>query len=175
MKDFYSRTEEHSSRLIRENASASGVNFVTMGSQILYEEQQSSQLMNESVSRVSARVEVQSGPVKKQKKPNISTVVCNHLGFQDILNLCISPIHPGYVAKAEAQNLLLINLCMHAIQCIFVNRGGTEAERNKIVEDIMNRQYEIEDSGQNFNPLCIFPEATTTGGKHLLRFKRGAF
>ena len=131
--------------------------------------------MNESESRASPTAEVPSEPVKKSKKPNISTVVCNHLGFQDIFNLSISPIHPGYVAKVEAKNILLINYCMHAIQCIFVNRGGTEEERNKIVGDIMSRQYEIEDSGQKFSPLAIFPEGTTTGGNHLLRFKRGAF
>ena len=39
----------------------------------------------------------------------------------------------------------------------------------------MERQREIEDSGRSYNPICIFPEGTTTGGKHLLKFKRGAF
>ena len=87
----------------------------------------------------------------------------------------VSPLHPGFVAKTEAKNIPFMNTAMHAISCIFVNRGGTEAERNKVVEDIITRQVEIEDSGQKFNPLCIFPEGTTTGGTHLLPFKRGAF
>jgi lysophosphatidylcholine acyltransferase/lyso-PAF acetyltransferase len=69
----------------------------------------------------------------------------------------------------------LVGLLCTALQCIFIDRGGTEEERNKIVETIMARQIEIEESGQRFNPICIFAEGTTTGGKHLLKFKRGAF
>lgn len=61
------------------------------------------------------------------------------------------------------------------LHSIFVNRGGTEAERNMIVQTIMDRQRTIEDSGIKFNPICIFAEGTTTGGNHLLKFKRGAF
>ena len=39
----------------------------------------------------------------------------------------------------------------------------------------MVRQIEIEDGGRRFNPICIFAEGTTTNGKYLLNFKRGAF
>ena len=33
----------------------------------------------------------------------------------------------------------------------------------------------IEDEGEDWNPICIFAEGTTTNGKALLPFKRGAF
>ena len=69
---------------------------------------------------------------------------------------------------------ILGTLCQ-GLQSIFINRGGTEEERNQIVETIMARQIEIEDSGRRFNPICIFPEGTTTNGNYLLNFKRGAF
>ena len=39
----------------------------------------------------------------------------------------------------------------------------------------MKRQKQIEDEGQNFNPVCIFAEGTTTHGSHIMKFKRGAF
>ena len=33
----------------------------------------------------------------------------------------------------------------------------------------------IEDDGEDWNPICIFPEGTTTNGRGILPFKRGAF
>jgi len=33
----------------------------------------------------------------------------------------------------------------------------------------------IEVDGEDLNPICIFPEGTTTNGTHLLKFKKGAF
>ena len=56
-----------------------------------------------------------------------------------------------------------------------MNRGGSEAERDKIVETIMARQFQIEEEGFNFNPIALFAEGTTTNGEYLLKFKRGAF
>lgn len=69
---------------------------------------------------------------------------------------------------------LLSTLCI-GLQSTFIDRGGTEEERQKIVETIMRRQIEIEDGGRSFNPICIFPEGTTSNGENLLSFKRGAF
>lgn len=92
-----------------------------------------------------------------------------------MLNLAMSPLHPGYTPKIETKDMYFVGTVAAGLHSIFVNRGGSEEERNKIVKTIMDRQKEIEDSGIKFNPICIFAEGTTTGGNHLLKFKRGAF
>jgi 1-acyl-sn-glycerol-3-phosphate acyltransferase len=69
--------------------------------------------------------------VKNEKKQaEVSTVVCNHIGWQDIFNLQMSSLHPSYLAKEGARNITFISLIMNALQCIYVNRGGTEKERD---------------------------------------------
>ena len=44
-----------------------------------------------------------------------------------------------------------------------------------MVKQIQERQRLIEDEGEDWNPICIFPEGTTTNGRGILPFKRGAF
>jgi 1-acyl-sn-glycerol-3-phosphate acyltransferase len=53
--------------------------------------------------------------------------------------MMVSPLHPCYAAKAEIKNLPIIGVACEAMQCIFIDRGGTEEQRNKIVETIMAR------------------------------------
>jgi 1-acyl-sn-glycerol-3-phosphate acyltransferase len=81
--------------------------------------------------------------------------------------MLLSPLHPGFCVKAELKKTIF-GIVIDSLEGIYINRGGTEEERNKIVETIMARQIEIEDSGKNYNPICIFPEGTTTNGDYLL-------
>lgn len=106
---------------------------------------------------------------------NISTVICNHLGFTEGFNLLLSPLHPAFAAKESLRKAPIFGKLGEGLQAIFVNRGGTEEERNKLIETIMERQIAIEDAGRRLNPICIFPEGTTTNGEYLMSFKRGAF
>lgn len=101
--------------------------------------------------------------------------MCNHFGFTEIFNLVLSPLHPGFTPKIEAKQMWFIGKIVEASECVYVNRGGTEAEKNKIVQTIMKRQVQIEDERMPFSPVCIFAEGTTTNGKFLMPFKRGAF
>jgi lysophosphatidylcholine acyltransferase/lyso-PAF acetyltransferase len=91
------------------------------------------------------------------------------------LNFVFSPFHPAFTPKIEHKNIPLFSLLAKGVQSIWVDRGASDAERNKIVEAIMERQQQIEDQGLNFAPVCVFAEGTTTTGEHLLKFKRGAF
>ena len=112
---------------------------------------------------------------KRPEGAKVSTIVCNHIGFFEIINLLLSPLFPSYLAKSDLADAPLVGSGIKGLQSIFVNRAGTEEEKNKIVESIMIRQREIEDEGKNYSPICIFPEGTTTNGDHLIGFKRGAF
>ena len=113
--------------------------------------------------------------VENNDDVHVSTVVCNHIGFFEIIGLCTSPVFPGFSPKTELKNAPGINACIIGIDSIWVNRGATEEEREKIVMTLMDRQIEIEDKGYRWNPICVFPEGTTTNGKFLMPFKRGAF
>jgi 1-acyl-sn-glycerol-3-phosphate acyltransferase len=112
---------------------------------------------------------------KRVGTPKVSTIVCNHTGLSECLNLVLSPLFPAFTPKAELKNVPFIGTFARGFQSIFVNRAGTEEERNALVKTIMKRQIEIEDGGKNYSPILIFAEGTTTNGSALLPFKRGAF
>ena len=44
-----------------------------------------------------------------------------------------------------------------------------------MVEQIKEKQRKIEVEGEQWSPLVIFPETTTTNGTHIIKFKKGAF
>ena len=44
--------------------------------------------------------EVPPHQIKKQGQ-NVSTIVSNHLGFHEIINMILSPLHPGFTPKAD--------------------------------------------------------------------------
>ena len=61
-----------------------------------------------------------------------------------------------------------------ALGCIFISRGGTPEELQKVVDQINERQVKIEETNE-FPPFMVFPEGGTSNGTCLLPFKRGAF
>lgn len=56
-----------------------------------------------------------------------------------------------------------------------MERGGSREARDRIVQKFVERQEAIEVRNEAFSPMCIFAEATTTNGTHIIPFKRGAF
>ena len=68
-----------------------------------------------------------------------------------------------------------INKLTEGLQSLYISRGGTQEERDKIVETIIERQRMIEDRCIDFPPFAVFAEACTTNGTCLFPFKRGAF
>ena len=59
------------------------------------------------------------------------------------------------------------------LQSIFVDRDSTNSRKNTL-DEIIQRQKDYME-GKPVMPFMIFPEGTTTSGRHLLAFKRGAF
>ena len=62
-----------------------------------------------------------------------STVVCNHIGLVEILNQVCSPLHPSFTPKAGLKAIPIFRGIAESLQSIFVERAGTEAERNRVV------------------------------------------
>ena len=101
-----------------------------------------------------------------------SLIVSNHLGFYDIvMNMAINKC--GFLAKEETKKYCLVSTIAKGINCLFVNRNDKE-NRKKILTELEKRQKDFYD-GNLLTPICIFPEGTTTNGKYILKFKRGAF
>ena len=68
-----------------------------------------------------------------------------------------------------------MNTIADAIGSLYMPRGGTREERDKVLDLIRERQVMVEDSNDGYLPLLIFPEGTTNNGKICFMFKKGAF
>ncbi len=101
-----------------------------------------------------------------------SLIICNHLGFYDVVsNMILNS--SGFIAKSVVADYCFVGPIAKAINCLFVKRDNQE-NREKIFQLLEERQKEFYE-GKLLSPLCLFPEGTTTSGRHILKFKRGAF
>ena len=101
-----------------------------------------------------------------------SLIISNHTGFYDIImNMAINSC--GFMAKDETKDVPLVGIIAKAINCLFVKRES-ESDRERIFTILEQRQRDFYE-GKILAPLLLFPEGTTTNGKYILKFKRGAF
>lgn len=102
-------------------------------------------------------------------------IVCNHIGFLELFALVNSPMHPCFTPRKSFESNLLLGPLVKGLQSLFVDRGGTLEEREKILEAICERQAKIADEKLPYAPVNLFAEGGTTNGRALQKFKRGAF
>jgi lysophosphatidylcholine acyltransferase/lyso-PAF acetyltransferase len=79
----------------------------------------------------------------------------------------------GFISKEEVKKMPIFGKIAMGLQSVFVDRNNPNS-RKKTLDDIMKKQKDYME-GKPVMPFMIFPEATTTSGRHLLSFKRGAF
>ena len=101
-----------------------------------------------------------------------SCYICNHTSFNDIL-LSMAIYGCGFISKSDVKKMPIFGKIAMGLQSIFVDRDSTNSRKNTLDEIIQRQKDYIE--GKPVMPFMIFPEATTTSGRHLLAFKRGAF
>lgn len=109
------------------------------------------------------------------KEKPISAVVCNHVGIHEIMALIRSPIFPSFTPKEALKKSWLVGSALISLQSLFMPRVRQGEHQQAAVDAIQERQKLIADEGQEYSPLCLFAEGTTTNGTHLQKFKRGAF
>lgn len=102
----------------------------------------------------------------------IPTVVTNHSSFLDIWLLSCSRWEPSYLAKESTRKTIACRQC-DALQSIYVTRKGDKEHKNEIIDQIVQRQHDIQKGG--YAQLAIFAESFTTNNSRLARFKKGAF
>jgi 1-acyl-sn-glycerol-3-phosphate acyltransferase len=95
--------------------------------------------------------------------------VSNHVSYLDVL-VYLASVQPalGFVAKKSVFSLPLIGICAWTWGCIPVDRDSKSG--NSVVSQLADRNEHPER-----NPVVVFPEATTSNGKYLIHFHRGAF
>ena len=103
---------------------------------------------------------------------NISCYICNHTSFNDIL-LAMSIYGCAFISKEGIKSIPIFGSIAQGLQSIFVNRNNPNS-RKEVLEKIMERQKDYIE-GKAVMPIMIFPEGTTSSGRHILKFKKGAF
>jgi 1-acyl-sn-glycerol-3-phosphate acyltransferase len=93
-------------------------------------------------------------------------IVCNHLSYIDVL--VISSLYPScfITSKEMKETPFLGQICLLG-GCLFVDRKNRK--------NIHNEVKEISTALQKGLNVAIFPEATSTNGESVLRFKRPLF
>jgi lysophosphatidylcholine acyltransferase/lyso-PAF acetyltransferase len=100
-------------------------------------------------------------------------VISNHYSWLDIYYFISSRFCPSFLSKKEVANYPLIGRIAVGLQSVFVAREMRD-EKNHIIDLIEQRAKQIR-ANKNYPPVMIFPEGTTTNGKYLISFKKGAF
>lgn len=103
----------------------------------------------------------------------VSTYVSNHAAWTDVPTM-LRHFKTAFLSKAELETIPMLGVMTAGIGCLFVTREASDLERNAVVNSIVERQIQIEQS-DDYNPIVIFPEGGTSNGQYLLSFKRGAF
>ena len=98
--------------------------------------------------------------------------ICNHTSFNDIL-IAMANYGCGFISKLDVKSYPIFGKIAQGLQSIFVDRSNPNS-RKEVLDKIIERQKDYIE-GKPVMPLMIFPEGTTTSGRHLLKFKRGAF
>ena len=98
--------------------------------------------------------------------------ISNHTGFYDLL-LAMSFYGCGFVGKEEIGDTIVFGKLSKALDSILVNRNNT-GSKNNTLDEIVERQKDFIE-GKPVIPFMIYPEGTTSAGRHILRFKKGAF
>lgn len=98
-------------------------------------------------------------------------VVCNHSSWLDMFFFLMFNV--SFLSKSAVAKLPIVGMFATARQCLFLNRES-ETDRNQVMEMISTRTKRVV-SHNDISPLLIFPEGTTTNGRALMSFKKGAF
>ena len=105
--------------------------------------------------------------VKNHKKiPSGTYVVCNHLGYLDIVVL--SSLQPlSCLSSLEMKNTPVLGHMCRVSGCLFIDRESIRNMRGEIGTIV-----EVLRAGLT---VLVFPEATSTNGETVLRFRRALY
>lgn len=109
-------------------------------------------------------------PIQDTKKTSL--IVCNHTSYFDMWVLLMIQENPSFLSKSSVAKIPIVGFFAKMHQTIFLNRADRK-EKSKILEKI-EEKANLAAEGK-VQPLLIFPEGTTTNGRGMMKWKRGAF
>ena len=101
-----------------------------------------------------------------------SCYISNHTSLYDMA-CAMYCLGCGFVAKEAIKKTPFFGKMNIGLNSIFVDRSSSGGKKD-VLEQIFERQRDYLD-GKPVMPFLIFPEGTTTSGKHIITFKKGAF
>ncbi|CAI2372873.1 unnamed protein product [Moneuplotes crassus] len=108
----------------------------------------------------------------KRERPSL--LVSNHSSWVDIILFMYCKYFPSFVSKEVLSKTPLVKVVGRMLNCLYVDRETSKDNKDKIIQDIIQRQVLMEEGKDKF-PLIIYPEGTTSNGFGMMEFKRGAF
>jgi len=107
----------------------------------------------------------------------LGTVVSNHVSLCDVLYF-IARIFPSFIAKHSVKTSV-IGPVANMLKCIYINRGDP-IDRIAAIKEVEARQETLELEWKTGSPLptpplVVFPEGSSSSGRSMIGFKRGAF
>jgi lysophosphatidylcholine acyltransferase/lyso-PAF acetyltransferase len=107
------------------------------------------------------------------KTSQTSIIISNHVSYMDIIYYLSRSETPGFIAREETSQLPFIGTFARILQCLFLDRKSRDT-RLDVLNSLKTRVEKIK-GGLNYNNILIFPEGTTTNGRCIINFKKGAF
>lgn len=117
-------------------------------------------------------VEGSDHPEYDHGKAQKATILTNHASLADPCLLAYL-YAPAFVAKSDVWRIPgvgRVGAAQHAFYIDRMNNSGIS-----VSQAISDRQRLVDKSSFDIPPVAIFPEGTTTNGRHLLGFRTGAF
>ena len=112
------------------------------------------------------------GPDYDFKEEKYSLIICNHIGFYDVIaNMSINGC--GFMAMKIISGFPIGGDIARDMGSIFVERLS-ETSRRESFDDIIKRQKDFYE-GKTLNKIVVFPEGTTSNNNYIVKFKRGVF
>jgi lyso-ornithine lipid O-acyltransferase len=93
-------------------------------------------------------------------------IVCNHMGYLDVICLA-TVLRSNFVTSVEIRETPFLGYLTQLGGCLYVER------RNK--SNLINEIKDVVDALKCGINVCIFPEATSTDGSEVIRFRRPLF
>jgi len=113
---------------------------------------------------------------KDYKTPEFAvSSTSNHCAWTDIFIMLVRGSGVSFIAKAAIKDIFLFGRGGKAIDTIYFDRNGSHEEKEKLVEQINERQQNINDNKGEGISLHLFAEGLTSNNTHVLPFKRGVF
>lgn len=107
-----------------------------------------------------------------QDVSNAPLIISNHTSYFDIWLYLLIKESPGFLSKFSVKSVPIIGFYAKMHQTIFFNRSDPEQKKKSL--KLIKERVELAKEGK-INPILIFPEGTTTNGRGMMKFKKGAF